>query len=205
MSVIARIAPARVPKPLSVLIVDPDLESGLALVHSFRQGGVQAELTRTFVNSVSRIGRERFPVLVVRDRGQLTSRELSSLSSLPSTRVCVVLSDPGSKLFDAVKSGGLDAQLVPSSLAWSDLFSVVRRSLKLKGSRRTQPARAPICANSESGAVSGEFQVEWLPTPDPIRPPRYRRVAVSVAPSTASVAQTRRTRQDLPAITDRCG
>ncbi len=205
MSVIARIAPARVPKPLSVLIVDPDLESGLALVHGFRQGGVQAELTRTFVNSVSRIGRERFPVLVVRDRGQLTTRELSALSELPSTRVCVVLSDPGSSLFNAVKSGGLDVQLVPSSLACSDLFSVVRRSLNLKGRRRTQPVRTPVSANSDSGAVSGEFQAESLPTPDPIRLPRYRRVAVPVAPCAASAAQTRRTRQDLPAITDRCG
>lgn len=205
MALIARIVPSRIAKPLSVLVVDPDAAAGLTRVHELRLRGMHAELATTFVNSINTAGRKRFDVIVVRDRGGLSARQLSMLAGLQTTRVCVLLSEPGLRLFGAVHCGDPDIQLAPTSLALTDLVSVVLRALSGPQHRATEAKREPVSATAADGPAAGEFAMEWRPTREPSVHPKWEREKTSPGLIAEQALETRKTQRNLPAISELCG
>lgn len=163
MAIIARIVPSRISKSLSVLVLDPEAESGLAVVHSFRTHGMYAELATTFVNSINIAGRIRFDALVVRARGQLSLRQLSTLVELHSTQVCVLLHDSALPSFAAGERGAMGLHFVPASLPLGELVSIVRGVLASRYAAAAKPRRRRVCATAANGPTAGEFEMRLLP------------------------------------------
>lgn len=169
MTVIARIVPVRIAKPLAVLVIDPDVTSGLALVLAFREQGLQAELATSFVNSVHTASRGGFDAIVVSERGRLSSPQLSILAKLRTTRACVLLHDPGLPLSAAAETGSLGVRLVPASIPQGELIAMVRRALATRFTAAAKPKRESVSATSANGPTAGEFEMEWVPQPNPVR------------------------------------
>lgn len=188
MTVIARIVPVRVSKSLAVLVIDPDVTSGLALVLGFREQGLKAELATSFVNSIHSTGRTRFDAVVVSERSRLSSPQVSILAKLRTTRACVLLHEPGVPQDAAASSESLGVRLVPKSMPQGELVTMVRRALASRSPSVAKPQRKSVLMTAANGPTAGEFEMEWLPEPNPAR-----------------LDARKTTERDLPVMSQGCG
>lgn len=164
MTVLARIAPHRVSQRMSFLIVDPFAVEGLAMVRSFRDMGVTAEVSTSVSHGITLAHRNQHSVVIIKDADSFSPAEVALFARLTSTRTCFVLADRESAMARAVRDGQLDAKVVPPNLDIVDLLGAVRWALQT-----AQPSSAakpdPVYATAANGPVAGEFEVEAAPVP----------------------------------------
>jgi hypothetical protein len=193
MTVLARIAPNRVSQRMSFLIVDPFAVGGLAMVRSFRELGVAAEVSTSVSHGIALAHRNKHSVVIIRDADSFSTAEVGLFSKLASTRTCFVLASRESAMAKAVRDGQVQAKVVPPNLDTVDLLGAVRWALRTAKPSAKKKA-PPVHATAASGPVAGEFDIDVKADP---RSPGAEQVRITHC---VMRPVRRRTQRFIPAV-----